>query len=327
MVRTLRLSGALVVALAVMLSLPRAAAETDAEWAPNEQNKPDFCSDVWQGMGLPRYAPGIHADATLVCHKRFVLSHNNGNRTPDWVGEHLRRANLTSAFDRPRQSFAEEPRVRPSARAQDRDYPEDQVGLARGHMAPSEDFNNVEDDMKASFVLSNAVPQVSDRFNSSIWRRLEDEVRKAAIKREAVFVISGPIRGLRGRRTRTIPASVNACGNGFRLKGPQQPRACVANRSNPSVACGSDGAAVPVGLYKIVYDPGRQVAYAFIMPNIEHPSHEGDTALTYLNGFRATVATVEWATGVQFLRGVPADQQNNVIRKCAGDTLWPAPPP
>ena len=317
---------AVAAALALMAPASHGAAETDAQWTPNAQNKPETCADIWRDIGLPAYAFRRPPDAMLVCHKRFVLSHNNPNRAPDWVVEHLEKAQFTGAFERPPQAFVQEPRVRPSARMADDDYPLDRYGLARGHMAPSEDFNNNEDDMKASFILSNAVPQVADRFNSSIWRQLEREVRIATTKRDSLYVITGPIHGLQGRRTRTIPASVNACGRGFALTGPQQPRACAANRSNPNLACGAAGELIPVGLYKIVYDDKKKVAYAFIMPNMEHPSHTGDDGRAYLNTFRATVATVEWATGVRFLRGIPAGVQNDVINKCASDMLWPPVP-
>jgi DNA/RNA endonuclease G (NUC1) len=312
--------------IALLALLPvLAAAETDAQFREGEKNRRESCPNVWEGMGVPSYLRPATIDATLVCHDRFVLSHNNRNRSPDWVGEHLRKEELPDKFGRPSIGFSQERSVRPSARAKDDDYPVRDLHIARGHMAPSEDFNGNEDDMKETFVLSNAIPQVAERFNGSIWKRLETEVRNAAIARERVFVISGPIQGLNGRRTRVLPASANACGHAFRLKGPPQRRACKANRSNPYVPCGVQGVLVPVGAYKIIYDPGRQVAYAFILPNIEHPSKEGDEALTYLNGFRATVAAVEFATGVQFLRGIPQDQQDKVIRTCADDSLWRAP--
>lgn len=314
-----------IVTVVIALALP-AAAETDAQFKLTDKNKKETCPALWTDIGLPQYGKSAKRDATLVCHKRFVLMHNNTARSPDWVIERLKKTELTNAFDRPEKSFEQEDSVRPSARARDEDYTKTKAKFARGHMAPSEDFNNNESDMKESFVLSNAVPQVGAKFNSAIWGQLEGEVRKAAVERGEIFVITGPVRGLGARRARSIPKSANACGSALVLDGPQQARVCDANNRNSNVACGAAGVVVPVGVFKIIYDPAAETAYAFILPNRDHPSKTGNDVQPYLDTFRVTVATVERVTGVLFLRGLPAEKRNAVSRKCATDSLWPARP-
>lgn len=305
------------------LVLP-AVAETDAHFKLTEKNKKETCPVLWRDIGLPRYTKAAaKRDATLVCHKRFVLMHNNPARSPDWVVERLKKSELTNAFDRPEKSFEQEDSVRPSARGKNGDYTKTRTNFARGHMAPSEDFNNDEDDMKESFVYSNAVPQIDDKFNGAIWKQLEEEVRSAAQKRGEVFVITGPVRGLGTSRKRTISKKANACGNAIVLDGPKEIRVCDANNDNPSVACGTAGVVVPVGVFKIIYDPATETAYAFALPNRNHPSKKQDDVRPYLETFRVSVAALERVTNVQFLRDLPAAKQNAIIRRCATDTLWP----
>ena len=311
-----------VVTVIVALALP-AAAETDAQFKLTDKNKKESCPDLWTGIGVPVYGKSAKRDATLVCHTRFVVMHNNATRSPDWVVERLKKSELTNKFNRPKQGFVQEKGVRPSARAKDDDYTNTKAELARGHMAPSEDFNNDFEDMKESFVLSNAVPQVGEKFNGAIWGQLEEEVREAAIARGELFVITGPVRALGKKRSRTISKAMNACGSAIVLDGPAQARVCDANNKKPTLPCNTAGVVVPVGVYKIVYDPATETAYAFAMPNRDHPSKKGDDVRPYLDTFRVSVSALQSVTNVQFLPALPAKKRSAILRKCAPDSLWP----
>ncbi len=298
------------------------AAKTTPPWQPTSANKISTCRSLWIGLGdVPADSNAATRDTTFVCHPRFVLSHDNVTKTPDWVIERLTKAQVSGHNDRPEKKFSPEPRVPPRGQAIDKDYPPQALGFARGHMAPSEDFNSSVPAMRDTFVLSNAVPQVGARFNGSIWATLEDEVRKAAKARGEIYVITGPVRGTATARSRTIAQADNGCGKEIQLDGPQQVKFCAANNQNHTVPCKS-GVGVPIALYKIVYDPKQGTAYAFVLPNKEHPSETSDQARPYLTEFRVTVAAIEGITGLQFFRELPAAKQDKAVKQCAADTLW-----
>ena len=48
------------------------------------------------------------------------------------------------------------------------DYSKTPEKFEIGHMAPSDDFNNSDVNMRDTFVFSNAVPQAGDTFNAAI---------------------------------------------------------------------------------------------------------------------------------------------------------------
>lgn len=258
---------------------------------------------------------------TLVCRTRYVLSHDNTAKTADWVLERLRKRELTNRFNRPQQSFLQDARVPPRGRAKNGDYTNTRSKFARGHMAPSEDFNSKKKWMIESFVYSNAVPQVGDKFNGAIWGQFEKEVRNAAQSRGEIYVITGPVRRAGGSRTRTVTTADNDCGREIMLQGPEEAVVCDANNKDASQIC-DGGVSVPIALYKIIYDPQQRRAYAFILPNRDHPSQIGDAVRPYIEQFRTTVAVVQRETGLSFFGDFPDERRNLLVQKCGTDTLW-----
>ena len=67
---------------------------------------------------------------------------------------------------------------------------------ARGHQIPNADRNNrnVSSDFQGqTFLLTNSTPQIQNRFNGSIWSRLENGVRSVALQTDTVYVVTGPV--------------------------------------------------------------------------------------------------------------------------------------
>ncbi len=302
-----------------------AASQTFAEqWRPSTNNKVSKCRSVWIGLGdVPHDTNQATREAYFVCHNRFALSHDSATKTPDWVLEHLTRRYLKKNAKRPKnQSFVAEKFVPPYARATDEDYTKPKAPLARGHMAPSDDFAFKLPWLKESFVFSNVVPQIGAKFNGAIWGTLEDQVRAAGNARGEIYVITGPVRGDFNNRSRVIPKTGNACGNEIKLEGPKEAFVCAADNRKPNVFC-SKGVAVPIGVFKIVYDPKAGDAYAFLMPNKEYETGiELDEARKTLTSYRVTVAVIEQATGLRFFPALPPDKQDKAVNKCASGTLW-----
>lgn len=65
-------------------------------------------------------------------------------------------------------------------------------GYARGHLAPAEDFSRSQEATKATFIMSNVIPQKGS-INSGSWAQLEKKVRSWACGEEKITVITGPI--------------------------------------------------------------------------------------------------------------------------------------
>ena len=120
--------------------------------------------------------------------------------------------------------------------------------------------------MSESFLLSNMAPQVGAGFNNGIWRTLENRVRTWTQDRGELYIVAGPIFS-------TIPP-------------PRVP---------------SGNVSVPSHFYKVIFDPVRVEAIAFILANQRTPSGQLPT-------FIVNVDTVEQRTGLDFL----SELQNGV---------------
>lgn len=113
--------------------------------------------------------------------------------------------------------------------------------------------------MTESFYLSNMVPQVGKGMNQGIWKDMEEKVRQWALDRGELYIYTGPI---------------------------------YANAPPKTVGAGK--VAVPTHIYKIVYDPVRVEAIAFIMPNAKLKSSD-------MPNYIVTIREVEEKTGLNFL--------------------------
>lgn len=130
-------------------------------------------------FGLPR----CNADGSeLRDHAFFLVCQNTELRVPLWTAYELLPEHLGAVAARPtyfRQDIAHNSDYRAS-------------GFARGHMVPARDMAWSEESIRATFVLSNVVPQ-DPRVNSGIWRALEEKIRAIAAQSDAVYVFTGPI--------------------------------------------------------------------------------------------------------------------------------------
>jgi endonuclease G len=302
----------LAVVLGLSLAVP-ASAQTPggSDFTPGPQNDPDTCSDLWKGIGLPDYARDSEVDSTIVCHTKYVLSHNNENKAPDWVLERLTKAQVTGSNKRPKMKFQPDELVPPAGRAVDNDYKNSKFD--RGHQAPSDDFKADSDWMVESFFLSNIVPQVGVGFNRGIWKELEDHVRDVVRSRGELYVITGPIYPPEtGNGKITISGSTNLCHNEIVITPPKRESICGAKTK-----CDA-GVIVPSALFKIIYDPRMKRANAFIFPNINHrDAADFNDPIDYIKKFQVTVQVVEKFTSLEFFRSLPARTRKPVANQCA----------
>jgi endonuclease G len=220
---------------------------------------------------------GIPSDkGDLLCRKGYALAHNPQRKTPDWVAERLTREKANTS--RPRSDdFRPDPDLEPGHRADLADYKNSSYD--RGHMAPAANMRWDKDAMSESFFLSNMAPQVGPGMNRGIWANLEGKVRAWAIKRGEVYIFTGPIYA-----------------------------------ASPDKTIGGNKVAVPTHFYKIVFDPIKVEAIAFIMPNQSLNTKD-------LPKYIASIDDVEAQTGLDFLSAVDKHVQN-LIESRKANALW-----
>jgi endonuclease G len=145
-------------------------------------------------------------------------------------------------------------------------------------MAPSADFAYDAQAMKESYYLSNMVPQ-NPNMNQHIWKGLEEKVRQWAIDRGELYIYTGPIY-----------------------------------KEDEIDTIGDNQVCIPTHIYKIVYDPQKVEAIAFIMPNEPlEPSEMGN--------YIVTVRDVEEQTGLDFLKSLKNSVEDVVETEKAGG-MW-----
>lgn len=215
------------------------------------------CSEhYWSGTAPDIVNTAMARSAREVCFSAFGVMHSGVTRTPLWSAEHLTRDRLDDAREMTRvNSFHTESRLPTSDRAELRDYV--RSGYDRGHMAPSADMPDARAQSE-SFSLANMVPQNSEN-NRYLWAGIESSVRTLARQRGELYVITGPL---------------------FKGKSITQ----IGNR-----------VMVPTQLYKIVYDPRRQQAVAYLVAN----AASGDYSVV-------SVAALEQLAGIDFFPNMPA---------------------
>jgi endonuclease G, mitochondrial len=212
----------------------------------------------------------------ILCRKGYLLAHSPENKTPFWVIEHLTTEKANANDVQRYNKFQPDPDLAKGERAELKDY--QGSGYDRGHMAPSADMKWDQQAMIECFYLSNMVPQVGTGMNQGIWKNLEENVRNWAIDRGELYIFTGPIY------------------------------------EGAAKTIGKNKVVVPTHLYKIVYDPNKNEAIAFIMPNKELKSSD-------MPKYIVTIRDVEAKTGLDFLSSLEKSVQDAVeTQKAQG--LW-----
>jgi endonuclease G len=189
-----------------------------------------------------------------LCYEAFAVLHSGETKTPVYVAQRLNRRSVEDADEKRATRFFADARLPRAERAELEDYK--RSGYSRGHMAPAGDMPTATA-MAQSFSLANMVPQ-DIQHNGGAWAKIEQDTRHYARRAKGdVFVITGPVFT------------------------PQSPR------------IGQNGVTVPTYLFKLVFDPSRNRAWAHWQEN-----REGERVGRPIS-YRALVER----TGVEFLPG------------------------
>lgn len=195
--------------------------------------------------------------AKELCSAGHAVWYSGVARAPLWSASFLTKGRLEQAATVPRSNNFREDRRIPS------DWRAKLVdfrgsGFDRGHLAPSADMPTPIADSE-SFLLTNIVAQ-NPQLNRNLWASIERAVRAHA-KHRSVYVITGVLY--------------------------LEPK---VERINGRVM-------VPSHMYKLVYEPQRQAAAAYLVENRANVRHR-----------EVTLAQLEQMAGVSFLPGVSGNE-------------------
>jgi endonuclease G, mitochondrial len=188
------------------------------------------CTDFTPAGQWPALTNAKMAPKTrMLCYADFAVLHSGITHGPLWSAEHLTAQGVEDAKDNTRTNrFFVEKRLPPGDSAQLADYKNS--GYDRGHMSPAGDRWSKKG-MAESFSLANMVPQDPSN-NRRIWSRIEEAVRRLVQQSGEAYVVTGPL--FAGRQLQTI---------------------------------GESRVFVPTQIYKVVYLPQRQIAFAVVIDN------------------------------------------------------------
>lgn len=200
----------------------------------------------------------------LLCYRQFAVLHSGLTRTALYSAERMSRQTVTKAREQIRvNDFHAEPRLKAAERAELSDYV--RSGFDRGHLTPS---GNAQDarSQQETFTLANIVPQDPDH-NRNLWADIEIAVRNEAVRRGELYVITGPL--FEGETLRQIGRRVM----------------------------------VPTSLFKLVYDPQRRQAAAYVSRNRPGRNYEV-----------ISVAELERRAGINLLPTLSREQKREVLK-------------
>jgi endonuclease G len=227
---------------------------------------------AWAGDCSDKYADGVYPiiinqamtqHARALCFDEFAVMHSGITRTPLWSAERLTGAQLQNARALKRENtFHPETQLPSNERSELRDFA--RSGFDRGHLVPSGNAGT-QAAQNQTFTLANMIPQ-NPNNNRQLWEGIESAVRTLAQKRGTLYVITGPLF------------------EGENLK-----------RLNNRVM-------VPTSIYKVVYDPQRRQAAAYVTKNEEGMAYKV-----------LSVAELEARAGINLLPGAPASVKTSAM--------------
>lgn len=156
--------------------------EAPPETAPSDR----FAESPHVALGLPTRADS--RDELLFDRDVFVGSYSRAHAGPNWiawrlVAEDLGDAPRTSSFRADRALLGIEPVAADAFSGS---------GWDRGHLCPSEDRTATREANRATFVMSNVLPQ-EPSMNRGSWARLEAHTRELASNGRVVHVVAGAV--------------------------------------------------------------------------------------------------------------------------------------
>jgi endonuclease G len=154
-------------------------------WAPLAADQPN--RHVRFGMPSPAKADPKQREDYLIVRRQYVLSYNAEKRTPNWVCWQLKKDDIGKAARAPFEPDPDLPRGMQKVTS----HVYDGSGFDRGHMCPAKDRSASPEDIRATFYMTNIVPQAPN-CNQRGWERLEDYCRRLTQEGRVLLIACGP---------------------------------------------------------------------------------------------------------------------------------------
>ncbi len=245
--------------------------------------------DVHLALGNPSNA--VHdprnPDPTnyLIVRDQYALSYNSKRGTPNWVSYRLRKSDMGRA-ERSVLFFPDDDLPKQFYHVKPFDYHFNRTGMTRGHMCPSSHRNNTENNAKATFIMTNMVPQ-TEELNGGTWNNLEMWCRDYCFKNnKELHIICGP-HGIGGKSER---GTFKHTDYEMRVVVPKSCWKVIAILDPP----GADG---PVPKFN-----KNTRVIGVLMPNTTEPVKE-----VPWSNYVVSVENIEQLVGLRFFGNVPAE--------------------
>ena len=126
----------------------------------------------------------------LINRSTYSLSYNETDHIPNWVAWHLESSDLGSV-SRSTEFFEDTSLPSNFTVISPSDYQYSTYGFERGHMCPSGDRTDTEENNESTFYMTNMVPQ-SPNNNEKVWMYLENYERNLALAGNELYIVCGP---------------------------------------------------------------------------------------------------------------------------------------
>jgi endonuclease G, mitochondrial len=205
---------------------------------------PSQCPQHFAGGQAPDLLnPKLRQGFIELCaeHGGFVDGYSPIVKTPLYAAEVITPEHVAEQKGLPRvNDFHPDPRLQHDQRAELDDFK--RSGYDRGHMVPNADAwsAEVQDD---TFALSNMIPQ-APKNNRGLHAHIESAVRSYAKRNGPTYVITGPVW------------------------------------SGGSIQFLNGRVAIPPQIYKLVYDPRKNAAAAYLETNTDGPEGQQYTVIS-----------------------------------------------
>ena len=216
-------------------------------------------------LGGDYAAYGYPSNHSVIVKKHYSVMFDCGTKIPRWVVYDLSDKDLSFKRKRSGKWKADRSLIA-DCMMSDKDYRNNDYD--KGHLVPSADMVRSAEAMQDTFTFANCAPQAKE-FNRGAWSYLENKVRKWAKSHKYVISYTGV---------------------GF-------------NNGKPSLRMGKR--CVPDYFYKVIFDPKKMEAVAFI----------GENLPTTIETKQVTVSELEKTTGTNLFNTLPVDVQTKIKNK------------
>ena len=121
--------------------------------------------------------------------RNYTHLYDKENYLSLWTAYPLKSSHMGN-LDRP-DSWSYNPNIDSSYQADLRSKSYSGSTYSRGHMIPNGSRNGNSQMQKQTFHVTNSVPQRQNKFNGTIWAKLETAIQSEAREEEEIYVVTG----------------------------------------------------------------------------------------------------------------------------------------